>query len=150
MVNVEKYIDLQEGTHLILLRNTLILTKSFQKLTSSKCSSLICMFLLSLMDVLFSRQSAFLQVTTEILFSSSLFVRARQQSGFSRKTLRSWADPFISGFAIQMMTFHYLIQNLMIMLIASIPLSLKYRIPQTLLGVLHSFTNTQKLTLWIG
>ena len=73
-------------------KNTLILPKSSLKLISSTCSSfLLLTTYLSLVDVFFNRQSAYLWVQAVLLFSPTCsFIRMRQTSymGFSRKTKR--------------------------------------------------------------
>jgi hypothetical protein len=48
----------------------------------------------------------------------------------TRKTKRSYPDPLISRSAIWMMSFYSIFLGLVISLISSIPLNLKYRLPQ--------------------
>ena len=99
-----KYLVLRRDISCFAYNTTLILPKSFLKLISSTCSSFwLTTYLLCLVDAFFNRQSKYLWVQTELIFSPtcSLF-RMRQTSyrGFSRKTKRSYPDPFISRSAI--------------------------------------------------
>ena len=93
MANVDTNTLSWEGTYLILY--TLNLLKSYLKLISSTCSCFwLTTYLLSLVYILFSRQSVCIWVQTVLLFSPTFsFIRMRQNS-YEKNLTRSFNFTF--------------------------------------------------------